>query len=191
VPGQDATDDLIDSMHRAHPDLHIVRAPFRERKTNAKGYMINEAVRMAAGEWVCLMDADILLAPDMFARIDEAADDSDFIAPDGRVMLNEETTAQILLGERKPWNDWEELVEGAGEYRYREAIGVPVGFLQVFRKAFMDDVKYAELDHFEGADMWFGLALQDKYGKETRLMGRPVLHLDHGGSQWYGTQKHW
>jgi hypothetical protein len=191
VPGQDATDDLIDSMHRAYPGLRIVRAPFRERKTNAKGYMINEAVRMAAGEWVCLMDADILLAPDMFARIDEAAQDSDFIAPDGRVMLTEETTAQILLGERKPWVDWDALVEGAGEYRYREAIGVPVGFLQVFRKTFMDDVKYAELDHFEGADMWFGMELQKRYGKETRLMGRPVLHLDHGGSQWYGTQKHW
>ncbi len=191
VPGQDATDDLIDSMHRAHPSLRIVRAPFRERNTNAKGYMINEAVQMAAGDWICLMDADILLAPDMFARIHEASKDSDFIAPDGRMMLNEETTAQILLGERKPWDHWDELVEGAGEYRYREAEGVPVGFLQVFRKAFMDKTKYAELDHFEGADMWFGLALQQHYGKEKRLMGRPVLHLDHGGSQWYGTQKHW
>jgi len=191
VPGQDATDDLIDSMHRAHPELRIVRAPFRERNTNAKGFMINEAVRMAAGEWICLMDADILLAPDMFARIQDAAKDSNFIAPDGRKMLNEETTAQILLGERKPWDEWENLIEGAGEYRYREAVGVPVGFLQVFRKAFMDKIKYAEFDHFEGADMWFGMALQGEYGKETRLMGRPVLHLDHGGSQWYGTQKHW
>lgn len=51
-------------------------------------------------------------------------------------------------------------------------------------------MKYAELDHFEGADMWFGMALQGKYGKETRLSGVPVLHLDHGGSQWYGTTKH-
>jgi hypothetical protein len=191
VPGQDATDDLIDSIHRAHPHMRIVRAPFRDRKLNAKGYMINEAVHMAAGEWICLMDADILLAPDMFARIDAVSDDSSFIAPDGRKMLNEETTAQILLGERRPWDEWDALVEGAGEYRYREAVGVPVGFLQVFRKEFMDKVKYAELDHFEGADMWFGQALQDKYGKEVRLSGRPVLHLDHGGSQWYGTQKHW
>lgn len=191
VPGLDATDDLIDSMRLAYPALRILRSPFPEQNANSKGFMINESVRMASGEWVVLMDADIVIAPNMFARIEEVAADSHFIAPDGRLMLSKEATAKILIGETEPWKEWRQLVNDAGEYRYREAKGVPVGFFQCFKREFIEDVKYAELDHFEGADMWFGMALQDRYGKETRLSGIPVLHLDHGGSQWYGTSKHW
>lgn len=191
VPGLDATDDLIDSMQASFPRLRILRSPFPAQNAHSKGFMINESVRMASGEWLVLMDADIIIAPNMFARIEQVADSSDFIAPDGRLMTTKETTAKILLGEIEPWKQWPELVNGAGEYRYREAKGVPVGFFQCFKRSFIDEVKYAELDHFEGADMWFGMALQDRFGKETRLSGLPVLHLDHGGSQWYGTQKHW
>ena len=190
IPGLDATDDLIDSMRLTCPGLRIVRSPFPAQNANAKGFMINESANMASGEWIVLMDADIVIAPDMFARIDAIADTANFIAADGRLMLSKETTAKILTGEIRPWDAWEALVNTAGEYRYREAHGVPVGFFQCFKRSFFDGVKYAELDHFEGADMWFGMALQDKYGKETRLSGMPVLHLDHGGSQWYGTTKH-
>jgi hypothetical protein len=46
------------------------------------------------------------------------------------------------------------------------------------------------VDHFETADMQFGGQLKHHLGEETRLSGTPVVHLDHGGSQWYGTQKH-
>jgi len=191
VPGLDATDDLIDSMRLAYPGLRILRSPFPAQNTNSKGFMINESVSMASGAWVVLMDADIIIAPNMFARIDALGDDAKFVAPDGRLMLSTETTAKILVGEIRPWEQWDELVNSGGEYRYREAHGVPVGFFQCFRREFIQEVKYAELDHFEGADMWFGMALQGRYGKETRLSGIPVLHLDHGGSQWYGTTKHW
>ncbi|GMV94342.1 MAG: hypothetical protein AMXMBFR82_41200 [Candidatus Hydrogenedentota bacterium] len=190
IPGLDATDDLIDSMNQTYPDLRILRSPFPAQNANSKGFMINESAQMASGEWIVLMDADIVIAPDMFARIEAVAGENDFIAADGRLMLSKETTAKVLMGEAEPWRQWQELVNSASEYRYREAKGVPVGFFQCFKRAFMDKVKYAELDHFEGADMWFGMALQDTYGKETRLSGSPVLHLDHGGSQWYGTTKH-
>ncbi len=190
IPGLDATDDLIDSMTQTYPDLRILRSPFPAQNANSKGFMINESALMASGDWIVLMDADIVIAPDTFARVEAIADESDFIAPDGRLMLSKETTARVLMGEVEPWGQWQELVNGASEYRYREAKGVPVGFFQCFKREFMDKIKYAELDHFEGADMWFGMALQDKYGKETRLSGLPVLHLDHGGSQWYGTTKH-
>lgn len=190
VPGLDATDDLIDSMAQAYPDLRILRSPFPAQNAHSKGFMINESVQLASGEWIVLMDADIVVAPDTFAKVDAVSGESNFIATDGRLMLSKETTAKILMGEIEPWRQWQELVNGAAEYRYREAKGVPVGFFQCFKREFIDKVKYAELDHFEGADMWFGMALQDTYGKETRLSGLPVLHLDHGGSQWYGTTKH-
>ncbi|GMV99479.1 MAG: hypothetical protein AMXMBFR84_06180 [Candidatus Hydrogenedentota bacterium] len=190
IPGLDATDDLIDSMHNSFPELRILRAPFPAQNANAKGFMINEGVNMASGEWTVLMDADIVLSPDMFARVEEESANCNFIAADGRKMLSKEDTAKILLGEIQPWDEWDRLLKTASEYRYREAKGVPVGFFQCFRTEFMRKVKYHELDHFEGADMWFGMALQDKYGKEVRLSGLPVLHLDHGGSQWYGTTKH-
>ena len=188
VPGLDATDDLIDSMRLTYPGLRILRSPFPAQNANAKGFMINESANMASGEWIVLMDADIVIAPTMFARIEEVADESNFVAADGRLMLSKETTAKILTGEIRPWDEWDQLVNSGGEYRYREAHGVPVGFFQCFKREFIDEVKYAELDHFEGADMWFGMALQGKYGKEARLSGMPVLHLDHGGSQWYGDE---
>lgn len=190
IPGLDATDDLIDSMRLTYPNLRILRSPFPAQNANAKGFMINESANMASGEWIVLMDADIVIAPTMFARIDEVADKANFVSGDGRLMLSKETTAKILTGEIRPWDEWDELVNSGGEYRYREAHGVPVGFFQCFKREFLEEVKYAELDHFEGADMWFGMALQGKYGKEARLSGLPVLHLDHGGSQWYGTTKH-
>lgn len=190
IPGLDATDDLIDSMRSAYPELRILRSPFPAQNANSKGFMINESAGMASGEWIVLMDADIVIAPFMFARVEEVSGDCNFVAPDGRLMLSKETTGKVLMGEVEPWRQWQDLVNSASEYRYREAKGVPVGFFQCFKREFMEKVKYAELDHFEGADMWFGMALQDTYGKETRLSGVPVLHLDHGGSQWYGTAKH-
>jgi len=151
--------------------------------------VINESVRAASGEWIVLLDADTILAPNMFAKMEEVADTSDFIVPDGRKMLTAETTARVLLGELQPWRDWEALLESPGEYRLREADGVPIGYFQCVRKTCMKKVQYMELDHFEGADWWFGYHMRESFGQETRLSGVPVLHLEHGGSQWYGTQK--
>ena len=54
----------------------------------------------------------------------------------------------------------------------------------------VEKVKYDEYDHFEGADWKFGKDIRAEYTMEKRLSGVAVLHLDHGGSQWYGTQKH-
>ena len=190
VPGLDATDDLIDSMQQTWPDLRIVRCPFAEAFAQRKGFMINEATELVSGAYTILMDADIVLPPTMISAMEALPDAPSFIAPDGRKMLSRETTARILMGEIAPWDSWQDLVDGAGEYRHREAEGVPVGFFQCVKSDILRDIKYAELDHFEGADMWFGMAVQEKYGKEVRLSGMPVLHLDHGGSQWYGTTKH-
>jgi len=212
VPGIDATDDIIESMKLIHPRLRIVRAPFTEDDARAKGFLINETVKVASGEWILLLDSDILIHPRTFARIEEVAGEkwdaslfpastaragkrpnfsgaSRFICSDGRKMLPPAETAKVLLGELTPWQDWDQLLNGPGEFRRFEADGVPIGFFQCVRRSCMDKVPYLEMDHFEGADWWFGYRIRQNFGEETRLTGLPVLHLDHGGSQWYGTQK--
>lgn len=190
VPGLDATEDVIDSFQQVYPGLRIVRAPFQESYAKSKGFLINESVRLASGEWVVLLDSDTLVGPDMFARMDAVSEDVVFIAPDGRKMLTPQTTAEILLGRIQPSEQWEALLQGEGEFRAREADGVPIGFFQAARKTCLERIRYEEMDHFEGADWIFGYAMRKAYGTELRLTGAPVIHLDHGGSQWYGTSKH-
>ncbi|HEO70185.1 MAG TPA: glycosyltransferase, partial [Candidatus Hydrogenedentes bacterium] len=190
VPGIDAVDDVIESMQLAHPDLRILRSTFSKKKMRAKGFLINESLKLASGEWIVLMDADAVVAPDMFARVDGLEKSAHFIVPDGRKMLSPEVTARILLGEIKPWEQWDELLKGPGEYRRREAGGIPIGFCQLVRAECIDAAKYAEMNHFEYSDMWFSMTIREKFGAETWLTGAPVAHLDHGGSQWYGTESH-
>lgn len=189
VPGIDATDDLLDSLRLSHPDLRIVRAPFSPDNVKSKGFMINECVRIASGDWIVLLDADIIVPPDFFAEIDRHAENTHFIAPDGRKMLSPETTARILLGQVRPWECFNELAEAAPEYRFREAVRIPIGFCQCVKREVIEKVPYHELDHFEGADWMFGKAVVVHFGPETRLEGKVVLHLDHAGSQWYGAPK--
>lgn len=189
VPGIDATDDVLDSLQAAHPDLRIARVPFAPDKARAKGFMVNECTALAAGAWVTLLDADILLPPDYFTRLDALDDSASFAAPDGRHMLDAETTARILLGDIRPWERYTTVQAEAAEYRHRESDGVPPGFCQSVRRAVLERVRYEELDHFEGSDWWFSKRVTEQFGTETRLEGMGVLHLDHGGSQWYGTGK--
>ncbi|MCX5759428.1 MAG: glycosyltransferase family 2 protein [Candidatus Hydrogenedentes bacterium] len=190
VPGLDATEDLVATMQMTYPNLRILRSPFPEQCVNAKGFIINESRRMASGDWIVLLDSDTLVPPRMFAEVEAVESTTNFVAPDGRKMLTPETTARILLGEIEPWRQWQELIAGPGEYRPREAHGVPIGFFQCVRAQCMEAVPYQEMDHFEGADMRFGIQIWEKFGAPVRVLGYPVLHLDHGGSQWYGTQKH-
>ena len=190
VPGIDATDDLLDSVQAAHPALRLLRMPFPEDHHKHKGFMINEAAAAASGEWVVLLDADIVLPPNFFARLDGEADGAVYLAPDGRKMCTPETTAKILLGEVRPWDDDEALLAAPGEYRHQESDGYPPGFCQVVRRDVLAAQPYAELRHFEGSDWLFSKRVIDAHGKEKRLEGMRVLHLDHGGSQWYGTEKH-
>ena len=189
VPGLDATDDLLDQIALLYPALRIVRSPFPKDRLHAKGLMINESFKLASGDWIVLLDADILLPPDFFTRLNTVADSERFIAPDGRRLLTPETTASILLGETKPWDEWNTLVNDSGEFRHRETQGIPVGFCQCFKAEYLEKHPYIELEHFETADMEFGKYLLKECGEEYRLSGVPVLHLDHNGSQWYGTRK--
>ena len=78
-----------------------------------------------------------------------------------------------------------------GEMRHREMDGVPIGFCQIVRRDCFEQVKYYEADHFEGADWQFSIEMRKVFGEETRLSGVPLLHLDHGGSKWYGTTRHY
>ena len=190
VPGVDATDDVLDSMEAAHPDLTIHRSTFTEDKARAKGFIINETLEKASGEWVVLLDGDTLLPPNFFQRVLEHTDNADFIVPDGRKLLSRETTAQILLGNIQPWTAWDDLLKTEGEFRYREMEGVPIGFCQVVKRSCFDKVKYYEVDHFEGADWQFSIDMREHFSEEIRLAGLPVLHMDHGGSKWYGTTRH-
>ncbi len=190
VPGIDAVDDLLDSFHISYPAIHIVRSPFTEHYARSKGFVINESVCAASGEWVILLDSDIILPPEMLSEMEKVEAQTNFIAPDGRKMLEEEATARILMGEVRPWESWDALVEGPGEFRLREAEGAPIGFFQAVRRSCLDEIKYMEMDHFEWADLWFGIHMREKFGREVRTSGAIVLHMDHGGSQWYGTAKH-
>lgn len=189
VPGLDATDDIIESVTRTFPALRIVRSPFAPHHAKSKGFMINETVKLASGEWIVLVDSDILLPPRFFAELDRVEESAMFIAPDGRKMLSPDTTAGILLGLIRPWECYDELLASEGELRKRESDGVPIGYCQCARRVVFEQIPYAEFNHFEGADWFFGKYAAERFGKETRLEGVPVLHLDHGGSQWYGAQK--
>lgn len=190
VPGVDSTEDVLDSLEAAHPDARIKRIPFGHKKARAKGFMLNEALEQANGEWIILLDGDTLAPPNLLQQVIEHGD-ADFLVPDGRKLLSRETTARVLLGELTPWNDWDALMATAGEFRYREMDGVPIGFCQIVRRKCFDRVKYYEVDHFEGADWQFSLDMRKEFGPETRLSGTPVLHLDHGGSKWYGAERHY
>lgn len=189
VPGIDATDDVLDDIVAIYPELRLVRVPFATDRDRAKGFMINECVALASGTWITLLDADILLPPDYFSRLGELQETVCFAAPEGRYMLNSATTSRILLGDVRSWADYAALQQSGAEFRHRESDGVPPGFCQSFRRTVFDRVRYEELDHFEGSDWWFSKRVIDQFGPETRLEGMGVLHLDHGGSQWYGTGK--
>ncbi len=190
VPGIDATDDLIDSLTAAHPGLRLIRFPVAEGLAHSKGFMINESMRAVSGKQVLLMDADILLPPDMFVTLESITEDHPLIAPEGRKMLPPDVTAKILLNEVQPWRQYEELLNGPGELRTREAVAIPIGFFQCVRRNVLTRIPYHELDHFEASDWHFGREVTETYGPEHRMQGVYVLHLDHGGSQWYGTHKH-
>ncbi len=191
VPGLDATEDVLDSIALAHPGLHIVPTAFAEEHAKTKGLLLNECLAKARGDWVLVLDADVLLAPNMLVTLAKLPEDRMFAIPDGRKMLTRETTARVLLGELRPWESWQELLQSAGEYRMREADGVPVGYCQCVRRQCLEKVQYEEMHHFEGADWKFGKDMRERFGMETRLSGIPVLHLDHGSSNWYGTTRHY
>ena len=190
VPGIDATDDLLSSVELSYPQLRIVRSPFPEHYANSKGFVINESMELASGDWVLLLDSDILIPPDLFVELGKVPETVSFVAPDRRKMLPSDTTARILMGEIDPWQQWQELLRGPGELRVREGGALPIGFFQCVRAELAKKVKYTEYGHFEGADWDFIVGVAKDGGPGTWLRGAPVLHLDHGGSQWYGTQRH-
>lgn len=188
VPGIDATDDILDGLKLTYPGLRIVRSPFHAHFRKAKGMMINESRKLAQGKWLLLLDSDIVLPPGFLADIDALTKSAHYIAPTGRKMLPPDVTAKILLGDIRPWEEAEALLSGPGDVRLFECDGIPPGFCQVVRGDIFDEIRYTELDHFEGSDWWFSKYIIDRFGKEARWPGQ-VLHLDHGGSQWYGVSK--
>lgn len=188
VPGLDGTEDAVDAVRLVYPELRIVLWPFPPQNQKSKGFAINEAIDVGTGEWIMVMDSDILLPPQMFSRLEDLTREHKYIAPAGRGMLDSVTTAKILLGAIAPWEVWDELLEGVVENRDREAKGIPIGFSQVFHRSCLDKVRYKEYEHFEGADWEFGKEMREHFGEEHRMDLR-VLHLDHRGSQWYGTQR--
>jgi len=190
VPDLDATDDVLDCFESAFPNIKIIRSPFSQSYWKSKGFLINASLPLCSADWVILIDADIVLHPNFLSTMDKIGPDIPFVAPDGRKMLTPETTSQILLGLIRPWEQYDTLMEGPGEWRRREADGIPIGYCQCCRKEVFQKIKYPDFNHFEGADWFFGRSVVQTFGPEHRLTGIPLLHLDHGGSQWYGSQKH-
>lgn len=190
IPDLDATDDVLDCFESTFPNIKIIRSPFSQSYWKSKGFLINASLPLCSADWVILIDADIILHPDFLSTMDKIGSDIHFVAPDGRKMLTPEITAQILLGLIRPWEQYDALLEGPGEWRRREADGIPIGYCQCCRKEVFQKITYPDFNHFEGADWFFGRSVVQTFGPEHRLTGIPLLHLDHGGSQWYGSQKH-
>lgn len=189
VPGLDATEDVLESLRLTHPELRVVHATFPFQNARSKGYVLNQCMEMAAGSYILLLDADTLLPPTVFATLERICADHPFIFPKGRAMLGPELTAKILQGDVRPWDDWNGLLESADESRENEALGVPIGYFQCFRRECLETLRYPEYEHFQGADYEFAVGLRDYFGEEHRLEF-PVAHLDHSGSQWLGAERH-
>jgi hypothetical protein len=189
VPGVDATEDVIDSVRLAWPELKVLHMPFPAHNLNSKGFAINEMVGQSIGDWIMILDSDTLLPPDFFCVLEKATDSHDYITPRGRAMLEPATTARVLLGEVKPWESWEALLSAAPEFREKENVdSIPVGYCQIMRRSCFEAIRYNEYEHFQGADYEFSDEMIKRFGKEHRL-DAAVLHLHHGGRQWYGTRK--
>jgi len=189
VPGLDAAEDVLDSVRRVYPDLFIDAVALPERFAHAKGFALNECLARAAAPLTVLIDSDILLPSDFLSEAVAASNGHAFIAPAGGAMLGQDETARILMGVRAPWEHFDELREGAPEFRVEEnPEQVPIGYCQVFPTETARSVRYPEYDHFQGADYEFGAALRERLGVPFRLP-LPVLHLDHGTRQWFGAQK--
>ncbi|HOK08040.1 MAG TPA: glycosyltransferase [Candidatus Hydrogenedens sp.] len=190
VPGLDATDDIINCFENTFPEIKIIRSPFNQSFWKSKGVLINSSLPLCSGDWIVLLDADIVVPPNFFAELNKVESSTLFVAPDGRKMLSPETTSKIILGLIKPWEQYEELLNSPGEWRRKEAQGIPIGFCQCCRKEVFNKITYPEFNHFEGADWFFGKSIIETFGPEHRLNNVVVLHLDHGGSQWYGSLQH-
>ncbi|MCI5071387.1 glycosyltransferase family 2 protein [bacterium] len=191
VPGLDGTDDLIDSIQLAYPKVSIVRLPFHTSKQHHKGFMINSASQYIQGKKVLLTDADIVMPPDLFKILDEKYSQHGFVGAYARKMLSPETTAKILLAELNPQRDYKSIIESdSGELRIDEAKGRPVGFFQLVKTDYLHKVPYQDLPNFEGADAFFAEDISKRCEKPTIAKEITLLHLDHGGSQWYGTKRH-
>lgn len=190
IPGFDATEDILDCFEAVFPYIKIIRSPFTKDMWKSKGTLINASLPYCSGDWIVLLDADIVLPPEFIFELLRVPQDQIFVAPEGRKMLTPEITAMILLDQIKPWECYTELINGPGELRKKEAQGVPIGYCQCCRKEIFSEILYPEFQHFEGADWFFGRSVVDKYGPEYRLENTILLHLDHGGSQWYGSTRH-
>ncbi len=190
IPGLDATEDVLECFEMTFPNIKVVRSPFSKSMWKSKGALINTSLPYCSGDWIVLLDADIVLPPEFISELLKVPSSQLFVAPDGRKMLPPDITAKILLDQIKPWECYSELVNGPGEYRKKEAQGIPIGYCQCCRKEIFEEILYPEFQHFEGADWFFGRSVVDKYGPEYRLENIVLLHLDHGGSQWYGSNKH-
>ncbi|HMQ09844.1 MAG TPA: hypothetical protein PKC21_03990 [Oligoflexia bacterium] len=191
VPGLDGTDDLLDSLELTYPKISIQRLPFHASKQHHKGFMINQAALNVLGKKVLLTDADIVMPPNLFKILDEKYNKKGFVGAYGRKMLSPTTTAKILLGELNPQQEYNDIIEiDSGELRIDEAKGRPVGFFQLVNTDYLHKVPYQDLPNFEGADAFFAEDISMNCEQPTIAKEITLLHLDHGGSQWYGTKRH-
>jgi hypothetical protein len=189
VPGLDGTEDLLDCASLAWPALRIVPIRFPPDQQTSKGLMINLCVRRASGRRILVADADVIFPPDVFHRLETEYRDERCVAVAGRKMLDKKTTADLLLGLRDPMREFQELASGPGELRILEAKGTPIGFFQCVRRADFAEVNYEEMPHFEGADYRFASTMGSRFGGWTIIRDAVVLHLDHSGSRWFGTDR--
>ncbi len=189
VPGLDSTEDVLESLRLTHPHLRVVHATFPNQNVRSKGYVLNQCMEMTSGAHILLLDADTLLPPTLFSELEHRCPEHPFIFPKGRAMLGPELTAKVLQGDVRPWEDWNGLMASAEEIRENEALGVPIGYFQCFKRECLETLRYPEYEHFQSADYEFALGLRACFGTEYRLPFH-VAHLDHAGSQWLGAERH-
>lgn len=190
VPGLDTTEDIMDTTAACWPELNLMRVPFSLAFMTHKWAMINQAIAKSSGKRILVTDADIVFPPDLFAKLSSKYVDAFYLGVSGRKMLSPATTAKILHGSINPSREFETIMkEDNGELRIDEAKGKPVGYFQCFTREVAEKVKYRELPHFEGSDGFFTEDVRKAFRKETIADDIIVLHLDHQGSRWYGTEK--
>lgn len=190
VPGLDGAEDVVDTLRQAYPQWHVETVALPVQYANSKGFALNECLQRVSSPLVVLLDSDIVAPPNFLAQAIDASEEHGFIAPAGRAMLDAPTTARILLGEVKPWEEFESLMASAPEMRVEEnPEQVPLGYCQVFKASALESLHHAEYGHFGAADYEFGAALKEHFGGVRRL-AEPVLHLHHDARQWFGARKH-
>jgi len=151
-----------------------------------RGYMIQRAFELSAGQIVIGMDCDLILPPNFLRRIsNELTLNPDCVVGVYRRFLSEGTTARILTGELDSKRDFGvfETEDCEEENGYRGVLG----YCQAVNRHHWEAVKYPEeFDNIAISDVKFNERLQAQGVKCHFVKDLTLCHLHHPRN-WEGT----